>query len=331
MADILIEPIEQFGLSKKNKGKTLFSKIGIVGCGTEGQNIARIASINGIEVVCIDLTQEKIEQAYLNISQELDRRIENWGLTPGEKRAIMSRIKGSCDYTSLIGCDCVIEAVRTDFGQNSLDYRHEVFKMIEANVDNDAIIVTNTTSNIITELSNELKNRERCVGLHFFVTSPDAKVVEVIRGLYTSDEVYEKVNMFVKMVNRTPIPVEESAGLISIRLLLAMLNEACETLLQGVATLENIDTTMTIGFGMRMGPFTIADKLGLDKIAFWMENLHGEFGATKYKPSPLIKKLVRAKHYGVSVGKGFYVYDENGKKISENVNILSIKTSPLQH
>lgn len=327
MADTLIEPIEQFGLSKKNKKKILFSKIGIVGCGSEGQNIARIASTNGIEVVCVDLTEKKIEQAYFNISQELDRRIENWGLTPSEKKGIMSRIKGSCDYTSLAGCDCVIEAVRSDFGQNSLDYRHQVFKLIEKNVDDDTIIVSNTTSNIITELSTEMKFRERCVGLHFFITSPDARVVEVIRGLYTSDEVYDKINSFVKMLGRTPIPVEESAGLISIRILLAMLNEGCETLLQGIATLENIDTTMTIGFGMRMGPFTIADKLGLDKIAFWMDNLHSEFGSIKYKPSPLIKRLVRAKHFGQSVGKGFYVYDENGNKVAENVNIISFKAT----
>jgi 3-hydroxybutyryl-CoA dehydrogenase len=330
MADILIEPIEQFGLSKKDKRRTLFSKIGVVGCGTEGQNIARIASFYGIEVVCIDLSQEKIEQAYLNISQELDRRIENWGLTPSEKRAIMSRIKGSCDYASLSGCDCVIEAVRTDFGQNSLDYRHEVFRLIEDNVAEDTIIATNTTSNIITELSTELRNKERCVGLHFFVSSPDAKVVEVIRGIYTSDEVFMKVNTFVRMVNRTPIPVEESAGLVSIRLLLAMLNEACEALLQGVATLQDIDTTMSIGFGMRMGPFTIADKLGLDKIMYWMDNLHAEYGAIKYKTSPLIKKLVRAKHYGQRVGKGFFVYDENNKKIGENVSIISLKTAPEQ-
>lgn len=159
MAEILVEPIEGYALSQEKKVKTLFSKIGVVGCGKEGQNIARIAAWHGIEVVFIELNQEKIDIAIENIGKELDQRIENWGLTPGEKRAIMSRIKGSLNYSALSSCDFVIEAIRADdkTGLRSVEARKEVFRLVEEVVHRDAIIATNATTIIITELASELK------------------------------------------------------------------------------------------------------------------------------------------------------------------------------
>ncbi len=325
MEDLIIEPIEDFGLSKKQQQRTLFSKIGIVGCGKAGQNIARIASVNGIEVVFIELSQEKIDNAFIQLGKILDRSIENWGMTPGEKKLILSRIKGSLDYKDLSDCDFVIEAIRAEASDRKILERKEVFRRIEEVVSQECIIATNSTTIIITELSSELKYRERCVSLHFFVQSPEARVCEVVKGLYTSNEVYEKVLKFVKMVNRLPIPVEESAGLISIRLYAALLNEACRTLMEGVGTMDDIDKVMKIGFGMRFGPFELADILGLDKINRWMENLYDEFGDPKYMASPVIKRLVRAKRFGKLSGIGFYKYDENGKMIIDD----SIKVSKI--
>jgi 3-hydroxybutyryl-CoA dehydrogenase len=311
--NILVEPIENFGLSKKERQRTLFSKIGIVGCGKDGQNIARIASINGIEVVFIELSEEKIANAFDRLGKMLDRRIENWGMTPSEKKLILSRIKGTLDYKDLEGCDFVIEAIRAENKERKIIERKEVFKKIEEVVSPECIIATNSTTIIITELSSELKHRERCVSLHFFVQSPEARVCEVVKGLYTSDDVYQKVLKFVKMVNRQAIPVEESAGLISIRLYTSLLNEACEVLMEGVATMADIDSVWKIGYGMRFGPFELADILGIDKINRWMENLYDEFGDPKYMASPVIKKLVRAKRFGLHTCSGFYKYDENGK------------------
>ncbi len=318
MAEILVEPIEGYALSQEKKVKTLFSKIGVVGCGKEGQNIARIAAWHGIEVVFIELSQDKIDIATHNIGKELDMRIENWGLTPGEKRSIMSRIKGSLDYSALAGCDFVIEAIRADdkTGLRSIEARKEVFRCVEKVVDKDAIIATNATTIIITELASELENPERCVSLHFFVTSPEARIIEVVKGLYTSDEVFNRVKMFIKLINREAIPVEESAGLVSVRLFIALLNEACATLLEGVASIDDIDRTMVIGLGMRFGPFQSADIVGIEKVQRWMENLYEEFGDVKFKPSPLIKRLVRAKRLGKVSGIGFYRYDEEGRKLN---------------
>ena len=320
MAEILVEPIESYALSQKKRVKTLFSKVGVVGCGKEGQNIARIASWHGMEVVFIELSDEKIDLAFENIGKELDHSIESWGLTQSEKRAIMSRIKGTTDYNDLAECDFVIEAIRSDekTGERSIDARKEVFQKLEAVLDREAIIATNATTIVITELASELKFRDRCVSLHFFVTSPEARIIEVVKGLYTSETVYEKVCTFVKLINRDVIPVEESAGLVSVRLYVTLLNEACATLMEGVASMQNIDKTMEVGLGMRLGPFKSADIIGLEKVVKWMENLHEEFGNQKFAPSPLIRRLVRAKRFGRHAGVGFYRYDQDGNIHSED-------------
>ncbi len=320
MAENLVEPIEGYALSKgKKKGTTLFSKIGIVGCGKEGQTIARIASWHGLEVVFLELTEDKIDTALSNINKELDSRIENWGLTSGEKKAIMGRIKGSLEYKDFAGCDFVIEAIRADdeTGSRSIDKRKDVFKKIEEIVDKDTIIATNSSTIVITELASELENPERCISLHFFVTFPEAKIIEVVKGISTSEDVYNKVCCFVKLIGRDVIPVEESAGLVSVRLFVTLLNEACQILMEGVGSMADIDKTMNIGLGMRLGPFRTADIIGLNKVSKWMDNLYEEFGNPKYKPNQLIKKLVRAKHLGILAGEGFYKYDENGKILEE--------------
>lgn len=327
MAEMVVESIEGYALSQKKRVKTLFSKIGVVGCGKEGQSIARIASWHGIEVVFIELSEGKINSALNNISKELDNRIETWGLTHSEKRAIMSRITGSLEYKDLVGCDFVIEAIRADekTGGRSLDMRKDVFKQVEEVVDQDTIIATNATTIVITELASELKFPERCVSLHFFVTSPEARIIEVVKGLYTSDAVYKSVCTFIKLINREVIPVEESAGLISVRLFVTLLNEACATFLEGVATMENIDKTMEIGLGMRFGPFKSADIIGLSKVMKWMDNLYEEFGDHKFKPSPILKRLVRAKRLGTAVGQGFYSYDEDGKILKATLHSKIVK------
>jgi 3-hydroxybutyryl-CoA dehydrogenase len=314
--EIIREPIEDFGLSQKGKSNALFSKVGIIGCGLVGQNLARVASYYGMDVIFIELSQEKIDDAFEGISKMMDDRIEHWGITQSEKRADLSRIQGSTDYNMLKGCDFVVEAIRAVDRGIKIKERKEIFMKIESIVDRSCIIATNSTAAIITEMATDLVYKDRCISIHFFVNSPEARIVEVVKGLYTSDESYIKVCKFVKLINRVIVPVEESAGLISIRIFIVCLNEACEILMEGVATMEDIDLTMRIGYGMRSGPFEVADKVGLDKVVRWMESIYSEFGDIKYKPSPYIKKLVRAKHIGLTTGQGFYSYDEKGVKIS---------------
>lgn len=314
-SEVIYEPIEDFGLSEKSRNKTLFSKIGVVGCGLVGQNIARVASFYGIEVVFIEVSEEKIREAYKNIEKVLDERIEHWGITSGEKRAILSRIKGTLDYQDLKGCDFVIEAIRAVDRGGKIKERKEIFRRIEEVVDPGCIIATHSTTIVITELSSDLKYRDRCISLHFFVNHQEARVIEVVRGLYTTDESYQKVCKFVSLINRKIVPVQESAGLVSVRIFVVMLNEACEILMEGISNIEDVDQLMKIGFGMRLGPFELADKMGLDKVLRWMDNIYNEFGDVRYKPNPYLRRLVRAKHFGIETGEGFYNYDENGKKV----------------
>lgn len=315
MADIIVESIENFGLSQKSRSRTLFSKVGIVGCGSVGQNIALMISQRELEVVFIELSEEKVSSAIKAIDQELENMIGRWGMTPSEKRAILSRISGHVGYENLKDCDLVIEVIRSKAREQRVTARKEVFKNIEKWVSPDTIIATNSTTIAITELSSDLEHKERCVSIHFITSAPGSKMAEVVRSLYTSDEVFEKVSKFITMIGKSMVQVQESPGLISIRLFATLVNEACEILMEGVGNKADIDNTMRIGLGLAMGPFELADKVGLDKVERWMDNLYGEFGDLKYKASPILKRHVRAHQYGRSTGQGFYMYDESGRKI----------------
>jgi len=319
MHEIIVEPIEKYGLSKRSRRRTLFSKIGIVGCGYEGSAIATRALLNGIEVVFLEPTDEKIANAFSRIEQKLNKKIENWGLTENEKKIVLSRVQGTKNYKDFSDCDFVIEAVRYDdqTGERHVKERKEVFLQLEKVLSPQAIIASNVSTVIITELASELRYKERCVGLHFLSNIPESNIIEIVRGLYTSDETYNKVCQFARLINHQYVAVAESAGLVSIRLFLIELNEACEILMEGISTVEDIDRVLTVGFGHRLGVFRMADQMGIEKIVNLMENLFNEYGNSKYKPSPILLRLYRAKHFGVKRGKGFYEYDKEGNIIKQ--------------
>jgi 3-hydroxybutyryl-CoA dehydrogenase len=317
MSDI-IEKLEDYGLGKDTKPKTLFSHVGIVGAGSVGQNIARMVSSKGLDVVLLDVSKEKIDQAYYELTKELDHMIERWGMTNSEKLGIMSRIKGTTDYSRFKGCDIVIEAVKSSTREHSHEMRMKILKNIEEHVGRDTIIATNSSTQVITELTADLIYKDRCVSFHFLTPEADARVVEIVKGLYTSQDAYENTIKFANLIGKKVIPVKESPGIISTRLFVPFINEACEIFMEGVGSLEDIDLTMKVGFGLPLGPFEMADKIGLDKILRWCENLYDEFGDLKYKSSPLLKKLVRANQWGRRTGRGFYEYNKDGVKINKN-------------
>jgi 3-hydroxybutyryl-CoA dehydrogenase len=205
----------------------------------------------------------------------------------------------------------------------SREIRKEVFKKIEEHVSEKAIIATNASTTAITELSSDLKHKDRCVSLHFSTTAPDAQIVEVVRGLYANDEVCENIRKFTKLINKIPVPVEESPGLLSVRLGVSLISEACDLLMEGVGKKEDIDFVAVKGLGLPLGPFEMADKIGIDRVVRWMENLYNEFGDSKYKPSPLLKRLYRAKHYGRKTCEGFYKYDEFGNKLKDQNQVVN--------
>ena len=309
----IIEPIEKYGLSKRNRVKTLFSRIGIVGCGKEGSVIATTAALNGMEVVFLEPSDEKIGNAMLRIESKLDKKIENWGLTENEKKTILGRIQGTSNYDDLKECDFVIEAIRYDdnTGERRVNHRKEVFKLLESILSPKAVIASNVSTIVVTDLASELEHQERCIGLHFLSNVPESQIIEIVRGLNTSDETFEKVCQFARLINHKYVAVAESAGLVSLRLFLIQLNEACSMLMEGISTVEDIDEVLKVGFGHRQGVFRTADQMGIEKIVNLLENMYQEYGLVKYKPSPVLLRLYRAKNYGISRKKGFYTYDES--------------------
>ncbi|MDR0825601.1 MAG: 3-hydroxyacyl-CoA dehydrogenase family protein [Prevotella sp.] len=318
MAEI-IESIEEYGLSAEHKKKALFSKIGVVGCGRDGRHIVSLMALSGMEVIFIEVSEERIHAAIKDIENRLDTKIENWGLTESEKRATMARVRGSLRYEDLKNCDFVIECIRYDMdGERSTEMRKEVFRELELVLDPNAIIATNATTVIISELAADLKYKGRCISLHFPVSHTDARLLEVVSGTFTSEEAMRKVFYFANMIKHTAIPVHESSGLVSFRMMITMLNEACQIWMENVASIEDIDKVFTIMFGQRFGIFQLADLLGIEKLVMLMEDMFNEYGDKKYKATPVLWKLFRSKQLGVSSGRGFYIYDESGKIIGPN-------------
>ena len=315
------EQLEDYALFRDTRPRTLFSKVGIVGAGTVGQNIARMVSSKGLDVIFLDVSQEKVDEAFVELARELDHLIERWGMTNSEKLSILSRIKGTTDYNNFKGCDIVIEAIKSSTREHSHEVRAGILKTIELHVDRDTIIATNSSTQVITELTADLTYKDRCVSFHFLTPEADARVVEIVKGLYTSQFAYDNTLKFASLLGKNVVPVKESPGLLSTRLIVPFINEACEVLMEGVGKMEDIDTTMKVGFGLPLGPFEMADKIGLDKILRWCENLYDEFGDIKYKSSPLLKKLVRANQWGRRTGQGFYMYNQDGIRTGKNPSL----------
>jgi 3-hydroxybutyryl-CoA dehydrogenase len=323
----MTEPIESlydYALSTKIQKKGSIQKVGIVGCGTLGQEITRLISQYGMEVVFIDVSEEKVKKVFENINHQLDEDVNRWGLTQGDKKAIISRISGSTDYCELNECNIVMESVNSKKAHSNLELRKEVFKRIEANILPDTIITSNNSTLMISEIAATLEHPERAIGLHFSSPAHISKIVEVVRGIETDEKTFDTICKFSKMLEKKVIIINESPGHISTRLIITLINEACELLMEGVASVDDIDKTMKMGYGMQFGPFEFADRIGLDRVMKWMDNLYQEYGMMKFKASPVLKRLVRANYHGKKSGKGFYRYD-NGKIINETITNSDFK------
>lgn len=312
------ESLEDYALTRKIQRKGTIHKVGIVGCGEMGQEICRIVSQFGMDVIFLDISEEKVKLIFENIQQQLDDEINRWGLTQGDKKSILSRIKGTTDYNDLAGCDIILESVNSKRPGSNLELRKDVFRRIEAVVRPDAIITSNNSTLMISEIAAVLEKPERAIGLHFMRPATTVKIVEVTKSIDTSQKTYETVCKFAVMIDRKVITINESPGHISTRLIVTLINEACELLMEGIANVESIDKTMKQGYGMQFGPFELADKIGLDKVVKWMNNMYSEYSLQKFKASPIIKRLVRANYHGKKSGKGFYRY-ENGKIVGETI------------
>lgn len=285
----------------------------VYGAATLGQELVQAVATAGCEVILIDHSEEKLKKGLTRVEAALDAEIARWGLTTGEKRAIMSRIKGTTNKEDAAKGWLVIETLK-----ETLEVKRQLFKELDAICKPEAILASNSATISITEIAAECQYPQRTIAMHF--QSPIVKVplVEISRGLKTDETTYEAAVRFANMMRKTVISVYDCPGFVTTRIILPMINQAVKVLEEDIATCEQIDTAMKLGFGLNAGPLGLADKIGIDTVVFYLENLYKETFDQSYLPAKLLKKMARAGLKGLKSNHGFYVYGEDGMRVENS-------------
>jgi 3-hydroxybutyryl-CoA dehydrogenase len=279
------------------------STIGVIGAGIMGSGIAQVAATKGLNVVLVDVNDRTVAKGIEGVSGRLTRLAGKGKMTASEKESALQRIRGTTAYDDLKPADVVIEAVNEDF-----DLKTKILKQVDRIVSAEAIVASNTSSVSITRLAATISHPKRFVGVHFFNPVPIMSLVEVVRGLQTSDTTHDAVAALAVQLGKSPITVKSAPGFVVNRILLPMINEAFFVLAEGYASAADIDQGMKLGCNHPIGPLALADMIGLDVLLSVMQILHDEFADSKYRPCPLLKELVAAGHLGRKSGRGVYSY-----------------------
>jgi len=277
--------------------------IGIIGAGTMGSGIAQACASAGLDVILADVNDAIVEKGIATIASNLDRRVAKSKLSAADKEAVLSHIKCLTSYGALASADIVIEAAT-----ENLEVKRTILKQIDPLIGSDAIVASNTSSVSITKLAAAISHPDRFIGMHFFNPVPAMALVEIVRGLQTSNATHDAVEALATKLGKTPITVKSSPGFVVNRLLLPMLNEAFFLLAEDEAGATDIDLAIKLGCNHPIGPLALADLIGLDVLLSVMQTIHDEFGDPKYRPAPLLKELVAAGYFGRKSGRGVYRY-----------------------
>ncbi len=281
----------------------IIQKVGIIGAGTMGNGIAQACAVVGIPVVMVDISEAAVAKGIATVSSSLDRLLKKEKITEADKAAALSKIQGSTQYEDLQDADLVIEAAT-----ENQDLKIKILKQLDSLLAPEVIIASNTSSISITQLAAVTSRADRFIGMHFFNPVPMMALVEIIRGLQTSDETHDAVHALATALGKTPITVKNAPGFVVNRILVPMINEALFVLSEGLATPDDIDAGMKLGCNQPIGPLALADMIGLDVCLAVMEVYLKEFGDSKYRPCPLLKELVAAGRLGRKTGHGVYQY-----------------------
>lgn len=286
-------------------GDDTIKNVAVIGAGVMGQGIAILAASKGLEVVLVEREKEAAEESLISIGEYINAEIARWTMTASEKKAILARINVSWDIEDAQFADIVIEAVSENF-----EAKAEVLKKLDKACKEETVFVTNTSALSISILASETKRPEKIIGMHFLNPVPKIPLVEIVRARKTSDDTFQLVEQFAKTLDKTAVEVYEYPGYVTTRIIIPLINEAIHVVMEGIATAEGVDTAMKLGYNFQNGPLALADQIGLDELLAWMETMLRELGDDKYRPCPLLRKMVRDGKLGRKTGEGFFNYNK---------------------
>jgi 3-hydroxybutyryl-CoA dehydrogenase len=292
------------------------SKIMVIGAGAMGQGLSEAIAAAGHDVTLVDKTTKLVERGMRGIDEAMDREIGRWGLTQSDKKAIMSRIHATSDLSQAEDAEIVLEAIPED-----LEMKRGLFEKLDRICPEETLLITNTGTLSISEIAQATERPQKIIGMHFLNPVTRIPLVEIVKGLRTDQATFQKAVDFADMLDKKWITVNEYPGYVTTRIIVPMINEAMHVLMEGVATADDIDEAMKLGFGFNTGPLTLADQMGLDVVMSWMNNLLKELSEHRYNACPILRKLVRAGHLGVKTGKGFFEYDKDGNRINSTSTV----------
>lgn len=311
MADGKLKLEDLLGEVQRTDEKERIDYVAIIGGGIMGQGIAQTISAAGLDVLIVEKDEEQVEKSKDNLKATMEREITRWAMTQSEMKSILSRIKWTVDKMEVPECDLVIEAVDENY-----DLKMYIFKELDAIAKPETIFISNTSTLSLTKIAEVTNRKDKIIGMHFLNPVPKVPLVELIRAMDTSNKTVEIIKKFASKIGKTAVEVYEYPGFVTTRAIVPLLNEAMFILLEDVATAKDIDTAMRLGYNFNMGPLEMADTMGLDEVLAWMETLWTTLGEPRYRPCPILRKLVRERKLGKKTGEGFFKYDSDGRIIS---------------
>ncbi len=287
-----------------------FEYVAIIGAGIMGQGIVQTVAAAGIEAVIVEKDITQLEKAKKQLHNSMKHEIDRWAMTESEMKAISSRISWKLDLEEVDNCDLVIESIVENF-----ELKKDLFKKLDKIADPKTIFVSNTSTFSLTEIAQVTNRADKIIGMHFLNPVPKVPLVELVKGMDTSDETVARTKEFATKIGKTAIEVYEYPGFVTTRAIIPLLNEAIHILQEDIASAKDIDTAMKLGYNFRVGPLELADSMGLEEVLTSMEQLYRTLGEARYRPCPLLRKLVRERKLGKKSGQGFFKYDSEGQII----------------
>lgn len=295
---------------QRNDEEGRIDYVAIIGGGLMGQGIAQTIASAGLDVLIVEKNEKRVSASQAILKASMEREIARWAMTQSEMKSILSRVKWTNDINDVADCELIIEAVDENY-----ELKKKIFKDLDKIANHETIFVSNTSTLSLTKIAEVTNRKDKIIGMHFLNPVPKVPLVELIKALDTSDKTVEVVKKFAKKIGKTAVEVYEYPGFVTTRAIVPLLNEAMHILLEGIASAKDIDTAMRLGYNFKNGPLEMADSMGLDEVLAWMETLWSTLGEPRYRPSPILRKLVRERKLGKKTGEGFFKYDADGKII----------------